>query len=210
MPLTQVPTGLIADGAITSQQLAALAVTSAKMAAGAAVANIGAGGISANELAANAVTPAKLSQPLTQGTSQASTSGTSISFGSIPAWVKRITIMFQGVSTNGTSQLLLRLGTAGGLVSSGYLGSSLSSLQTTGLPVDDITNAAGVRHGIVTLINLSGNSWVSGSQFGRSDSSGSSTAGGSITLAGALTQIAITTVNGTDTFDAGSINILYE
>ena len=33
---------------------------------------------------------------------------------------------------------------------------------------------------------------------------------GELKLAGALDRVRITTVNGTDTFDAGSINILYE
>lgn len=37
-----------------------------------------------------------------------------------------------------------------------------------------------------------------------------STSGGTISLAGALDNVRLTTVNGTDTFDAGSINILYE
>ena len=33
---------------------------------------------------------------------------------------------------------------------------------------------------------------------------------GRVTLSGALDRVRVTTVNGTDTFDAGSINILYE
>jgi hypothetical protein len=52
---------------------------------------------------------------ITSGTAVASTSGTSIDFTSIPLWVKRITVMFAGVSTNGTSPFLVQLGDAGGI-----------------------------------------------------------------------------------------------
>jgi hypothetical protein len=33
---------------------------------------------------------------------------------------------------------------------------------------------------------------------------------GHVSLSGALDRIRLTTVNGTDTFDAGSVNIIYE
>jgi hypothetical protein len=59
-------------------------------------------------------------------------------------------------------------------------------------------------------MNISGNSYVCGSSIGRSDGIGAYSAGGSISLASTLTQIRITTVGGTNTFDAGSINIMYE
>ena len=36
------------------------------------------------------------------------------------------------------------------------------------------------------------------------------TGGGSVTLSGALDRVVLTTVGGTDTFDAGSVNIIYE
>ena len=47
---------------------------------------------------------------LQRGTAVASTSGTSVDFTSIPSWVKRITVMFNGVSTSGTSNPLVQLG----------------------------------------------------------------------------------------------------
>lgn len=148
--------------------------------------------------------------PLVSFASVASTSGTSILFTGFPSWTRKITVMFQAVSTSGASQVIIRLGTSGGIVSSGYLGSTASATYSTGLPFDDITNSAGVRHGIATIANITGNSWVSSSASGRSDSSGSSMGGGSVTLSGVLTQVSVTTVNGTDTFDAGTIGLMYE
>ena len=57
---------------------------------------------------------------IVSGTSVASTSGTSIDFTSIPSWVKRITVMFDGVSTNGTSNLQVQIGDSGGIENTGY------------------------------------------------------------------------------------------
>ena len=55
---------------------------------------------------------------LQTGTAVASTSGTSNDFTSIPSWVKRITVMFNGVSTNGTSPVQLQIG-AGSVTAQG-------------------------------------------------------------------------------------------
>jgi len=146
---------------------------------------------------------------VTSGTSVASTSGTSIDFTSIPSWVKRITVMFQGVSTNGTSRVIIQIG-AGSFDTSGYLGGSASLNFSTGFSIDDITAGAGVRHGSATLCFIGSNGWIWSSSTSRSDAAVSYAGGGSKTLSGTLDRIRITTVNGTDTFDAGNINILYE
>jgi len=155
---------------------------------------------------------------MTLATAQNSTSGTSIDFTGIPSWVKRITVMLQGVSTNGASAILIQLG-SGSFTTSGYLGSgsttsdassSTVNTRTTGLPIDNSTNAAAVRHGSAVVSNITGNAWTSMSVMGRSDSTVCSFGGGSVSLSGTLDRVRITTVNGTDTFDAGSINILYE
>lgn len=144
------------------------------------------------------------------GTSQVSTSGTSIDFTGIPSWVKRVTVMFQGVSTNGTSRLIIQIG-AGSFDTSGYLGGVASVNFSTGFSIDDITNAAGVRHGSATLCSIGSNGWVWSSSASRSDTAGIQyAAGGSKSLSGTLDRIRVTTINGTDTFDAGTINILYE
>jgi hypothetical protein len=147
---------------------------------------------------------------ITSGTAVASTSGTSIDFTSIPSWVKRITVMFDGVSTNGSSLVIIQIG-AGSFVTSGYLGSVGGAGLSTGFGLDDIGSAAGVRHGSGTLSLIGSDNWVWAGSGGRSDSTGSQyAAGGSRTLSGTLDSVRITTVNGTDTFDAGTINILYE
>jgi hypothetical protein len=157
--------------------------------------------------------------PLTSGTAVASTSGTSIDFTGIPSWVKRITVMFSGVSTSGASNPQIQVGsgsvsTTGYVSFSGYAGASTSVLTiTTGLLWDSGGSGTELRNGIMTINLLGSNTWVSGVTGGFSQ--GASIfmySGGGTTpaLAGALDRIRITTVNGTDAFDAGSINILYE
>jgi hypothetical protein len=157
-------------------------------------------------------------QPLVSGTSQNTTSGTSIDFTSIPSWVKRITVMFNGVSTNGTSLGLVQLGTSSGITTSGYLGAggfyvdgSLNGVAnaTTGICFG-LGDPPRVIHGHVVLTLLGSNTWVASGAFGYSNAAGAGSCGGSVTLSGTLTQVRITTVNGTDTFDAGSVNIMYE
>lgn len=153
------------------------------------------------------------------GTEQASTSGTSIDFTSIPAWVKRITIMFVGVSTNGTSNVIVQLGDSGGVEATGYLCSTSrittvvsSENSTTGFAISITNSAASTRHGTVTLTmeDSSDFTWVATGVIGHSDTAHTNYMAGSKALSAALDRVRITTVNGTDTFDAGAVNILYE
>ena len=150
---------------------------------------------------------------ITSGTAVASTSGTSIDFTGIPSYVKRITVMFAGVSTNGASFKRVQIGTSGGIETTGYLGSDSQNAipATTTGGFDIASNAApDVLHGAMMLMNISGNTWVCVLMTGKSDYGTIHTGGFSKPLAGTLDRVRITTVNGTDTFDAGSINILYE
>jgi hypothetical protein len=143
--------------------------------------------------------------------------GTSIIFSSLPTWIKRITVMFNGVSTSGTSNLQIQLG-AGSVTITGYLsaaanilaGTPVTANSTTGLIVTGATASTALWYGNITLTNITGNVWTMSSSLGRSDVATVSTAGGSISLGDTLDRTVITTVNGTDTFDAGSFNILYE
>ena len=161
------------------------------------------------------IAPAKLAQPLTLGVAQATTSGTSIDFVGIPAWVKRITLMFNGVSTNGTSNYLIQLGDAGGIETTGYLG---ASQDPAGASYSNFTNgigvasalAANVWHGSIVISLVSSNNWTASYALARSNNNGGAFGAASKTLSDTLTQVRITTVNGTDLFDAGSVNILYE
>lgn len=151
-------------------------------------------------------------QRLVAGTAVNSTSGTSIDFTGIPAWAKRVTVMFNGVSTSGTSIVLIQVG-AGSVVTTGYLGASGNSaaqaLYTAGFGLQS-ASAASVRHGALTLSLLGSNTWVANGSFSQSDAAQFIVTAGSISLSGTLDRVRITTVNGTDTFDAGSINILIE
>ncbi len=151
------------------------------------------------------------------GTAVASTSGTSIDFTGIPSWVKRITVMFVGVSTNGTSQPLVQLGISTGVETTGYISTSASmanagataaSSSTAGFFIRS-TQAANIISGHMVITLVGSNLWVSSHAF-KQDTTTVMTGGGDKTLAGTLDRVRITTANGTDTFDAGTINILYE
>jgi hypothetical protein len=145
-------------------------------------------------------------------------SGTSVDFTSIPSWVKRVTVMLNGVSTNGVTNILLRLGTSGGVQATGYLGASgyvggtpVATNPTTAFSLYYDT-ASDVIHGSITFsqLNSASNIWVAQGFTSWSTRAFSQLTSGSVTLSGTLDRVRITTVNGTDTFDAGSINILYE
>jgi hypothetical protein len=169
------------------------------------------------QLAAASVTPAKLSQPLTLATSVATTSGTSIDFTGIPAWVKRITVMFDGVSTNGTSQLLLRIGTSSGVVTTGYVGGGQQiasapsfSVSGAGFLAYQAVSAANTHTGLFIIQNITSNTWVFSGSVSRQDGAMGVSAG-SLALSDTLDRIRITaSAFGTAAFDAGSVNIIYE
>jgi len=176
--------------------------------------------ITTADIAAGAVTQAKRSEQLTLGTAVASTSGTSIDFTGIPSWVKRVTVMLDGVSTNGTSPLLLQTGSSGGVETSGYAG--MSGLMhstgantytgvTVGFPLTySVTVAANLCYGSLAICKVTGNSWALTGSIYLSSQTYLMQFAGTKTLSGTLDRVRITTVNGTDAFDAGSINIMYE
>jgi hypothetical protein len=146
-----------------------------------------------------------------------------LDFLNIPSWVKRITITFSGFSTSNTSPPLVQIG-AGSVANAGYLMTATtlsnaaavtSSLFTTGFALaagTSVWSAATTVGGsvILTLVDSATGTWSCNGQLGRSDTATTHLAAGSKVLSGTLDRVRITTVNGTDTFDAGSINILYE
>jgi len=154
---------------------------------------------------------------VTSGTAVASTSGTSIDFTSIPSWVKRITVMFDGVSLNGSANIFIQLGTSSGVVSTGYTSTSITLNNASGSAGSSSTSAFLVFDGTASyvfegscVINLvSSNSYVSSHSY-LINTTNIVIGSGSISLGGTLDRVRITTSNGTDTFDAGTINILYE
>lgn len=160
---------------------------------------------------------------LTSGTA-ATASGTSVDFTGIPSWVKRITVMFNNVSTNGSSLPQIQLG-SGSVTTSGYTcynalygasGTTGSTISTgIGLYPSGQWGASGVIYGNVqfTLQNAASNTWTASGAYGGVNSVGAAsnlTTAGYVALSGVVDRIRITTVNGTDTFDAGTINIMYE
>jgi len=159
---------------------------------------------------------------ITSGTAVASTSGTAIDFTSIPSWVKRVTVMFNGVSTNGTSAFQVQLGTSSGIETTGYnattgvvagayVGAAGTATATTGFVLEYNNQvAASLMSGHLLLTTISSNTWVASGIIGSSSGTQVYLFSGNKATASTLDRVRITTVNGTDTFDAGSINILYE
>ena len=164
-------------------------------------------------------TPVMSTSLITSGTSKASTSGTYVDFTGIPSWAKRITVMLKGVSTSGTSLRQVQLGTSSGIETSGYTSSGFGftggvngNSSSTGILLDGQSPDASLSYNSVMTINkFDSSSWVASSLIAATTGTVSQfMATGSKSVSGTLDRIRITTVNGTDTFDAGSINILYE
>ncbi len=210
-----IPAGVAASGAITASGLtqATSRLLGRTTASTGAVEEITAGStltLSAGNL--------DVARPFTAGTAVATTSGTSIDFTGIPSWAKRVTVMFSGVSTNGTSALRVQVG-AGSVETTGYLGSSSAingagaascSTFTNGFDFLDVGSAASLRNGSLIFTLIGSNAWSMVGTLSLSDTSRTMNISGAKTTSSALDRVRITTVLGADTFDAGSINILYE
>lgn len=154
---------------------------------------------------------------IASGTAVASTSGTSIDFTGIPSWVKRITVMFSGVSLSSTAAFLIQLGDAGGVENTSYVslctvaGTTVATTVSTSgfiISASGGLTAARTHQGVMQICLLGSNTWTAGGSFNDGVGSTFNTSGAK-TLSDTLTQVRITSTS-TDTFDAGSINILYE
>jgi len=167
---------------------------------------------------AASITPTKLSQPFTQS-STTTVSSTSMNFGSVPSWVKRLRVSYDNMSTSGGNPVIIQLGTSGGLKTSGYLGSvgfdgggAAYTSVTAGAGVFSGQVAASVVHGWIefVLVDASTNTWTYGCQGGFSSTAAGIGGGGSVSLASTLTQFTLTTVAGVESFDAGILSYQYE
>ena len=142
-------------------------------------------------------------------------SGTSIDFTNIPSWVQRVTVLFAGVSLSGSDDFLVQIG-SGSFTTSGYVstsgavrdGSTSSVANSTAGFVLRSSDAPRVTSGSMTITQLSANIWVS-NHAAKVDTNTAVVGGGYISFAGAIDRVRITR-NGTNTFDAGNINIMYE
>jgi len=161
--------------------------------------------------------------PASTGTVSGTITVVGVDFLSIPSSVKRITVMFSGVSTNGTSALQVQIGDSGGIettsyssnasvVAGTYSGAAATDTATAGFLLEYNNQAASdTVNGHLVLTNLSGNIWVGSGIIGVGTSSRTTFLfSGTKTLSDTLDRVRITTVGGTATFDAGSINIIYE
>jgi hypothetical protein len=161
-----------------------------------------------------------LSLAINRGTEQATTSGVQIDFTSIPAGVRRITVMFDGVSFNGSDGASIQLGDSGGIETTGYSGvSGISVGASTGTGAGNSTgvkviydglSASDNCSGVVTIVNQSGNKWLLSGLVSRNNGSLQVyTIVGSKTLSDVLDRLRFK-IDGASSFDAGTINIMWE
>ena len=150
---------------------------------------------------------------ITQGTAQASTSGTAIDFTGIPSWAKRVTVMFAGVSLSGADYLLVQLGTSSGFITTGYTSTnqlgSASNINATNGFVSGGNGATRFMSGSMVIITMgAGNIWTE-TNIVKIDTGNVAWGGGDATISGTVDRVRVT-VTGSNTFDAGTINIMYE
>ena len=154
--------------------------------------------------------------PVVSGTAVSPASGAAIDFSGIPSYAKRIIVMFNNVSTNGTSPIIIQIGVGTPTVT-GYLGTAanistatVSTAFTTGFGVTSSNSNVTFWHGSVQIYSVGSNAWVSSTGMAQSNLPIATCGGGSVTLSGVLNFLRITTVNGTDVFDSGRINIMWD
>jgi hypothetical protein len=185
----------IASGGVGTTQLADAGVTTAK-------------------IADAAITVAKLAEPLTIATAQATTSGTTKDFNDIPSWASRITVVFNNVSLTSNGDIAVQIGDSGGIENTGYTSSCTNSFSGTTLTsgyLVRMSNSAFAMSGTVTLHNISGNIWVASVAGCTNNATYAGVIGGGVKeLSATLDRLRVLSVDGTGTFDSGSVNIFYE
>ena len=131
-----------------------------------------------------------------------------------------IIISLSGVSTNGSSNIIVQIGDSGGIETTGYLGSccqindaaaTAAANLTTGFGITGAMAASLVLHGsmILTLEDSSDNTWAAVSSMGQSNAAASQHGGGVKATSAVLDRVSLTTVSALNSFDAGVINIAY-
>ena len=155
---------------------------------------------------------------LVRTTAVATTSGTSVDFTSIPSWVRRITVVFTSVSTTGTSPVQIQIGDSGGVETTGYTGTGVAITANNTLNIQPYTTGAvmigilatSARSGSMVITNINENQWQLSSIMTNDDVDYLGFASAIKTLSATLDRVRLTTINGSDTFDAGTVNIIYE
>jgi hypothetical protein len=155
-------------------------------------------------------TAAALSLGINRGTEQ-SLSGASIDFTGIPAGVRQICLLLDGVSTNGGSLPAIQIGDAGGIENTGYAGHA-HIIGTAGGAITSTSravliggqhDAADLLYGRVVLEMGADNKWFITSQISDGGSFMSLSSWRKVLSPGPLERFRLTTVNETDVYDGG-------
>ena len=138
---------------------------------------------------------------------------TEIAFTDIPTWAKRITIAVSQLSSNSTGAILVQIGYGSTYENTSYVGSvtnqtGTSETMSTGFKIVNAATAASSYSGIIMLVNLDGNTWCEQSTLGLA-AGGTRESAGVKQLSSALTSLRFF-IDGTQLFDGGSINVLFE
>ena len=210
-----------ANNALYSTSSSAMAAGTLPVAAGGT--GLTTPGTSGNVLTSNGTawtSTAPATAGFTSGTA-VSASGTSVDFTSIPSTAKMIVVMFNAVSVNGSSRIQVQLGVGGTPETSsysamaGFISGTTDNITrfaviSSGFPLSYSTSSTDTMCGSLIFTAMGSNSWTCTGTIFNSTTASTNTVGGVKSLAGALNMVRITTVSGTDTFDAGTINILYQ
>lgn len=151
---------------------------------------------------------------IVSGTAITTNGAASYSFNNIPSWAKTIRLVLRNVSTSDNAGIQLKIGTSGGLVTSGYTGTIHSIDSTTVSATGALSDAfivttigpALLFSGVIELNEIASNVWVHRSHLGAGGTR-SHFSVGELSVGAELTTVQISV--GVGTFDGGTINILY-
>ena len=157
---------------------------------------------------------------IVQGTAQTTSGANAYGYTSIPSWVKRITLSFQGCRSSSTGEYLgMQIG-SGSYTASGY-GYTMTSLSNAAATINSSASSANIlcsltstatraSSGICILTLVGSNLWTF-TQTATDPNGGITYLGAAyVTLGGALDRIQIFISGGVQTFTAGTVNIIYE
>lgn len=142
-----------------------------------------------------------------------------IDFLGIPSWARRVSINLTEVSTDGTSAIVLQAGTVSGVVSSGYddsaariMGSTAATVSSGGIgfTISYVSSATNESTGRAVLEHVGSNVWVCSGATTITTQNGITSFAGRVQLGSALDRIRLLTFNGSDQFDSGAVNVLWE
>jgi len=157
-----------------------------------------------------------------KGTAVATTSGTSVEFTGIPSAATRLTLLFAEVSASGTDNFKVQLGHSGAYYTSnynstgGWLGESEGYSEiglTDGFAVHNVSGDSSSLNLRMTFTKLNntatGTSWIQDHQGGNANVNLRSGGGILTSVSTAVDRLKVI-FTGSNTFDAGSMNLTWE